>query len=101
MLYKKNLIKSPNLKKTFISINQHLYGKLKYTYTDTRARSKEIINLLKEHKKTLKKYKVKKIGLFGSFARGDQKRHSYIDFLVEFEEPTFDNLNIFLMKLIF
>ncbi|MFX0187646.1 MAG: N-6 DNA methylase [Candidatus Hodarchaeota archaeon] len=46
MLYKKNLIKSPNLKKTFISINQHLYGKLKYTDTDTRARSKEIINLL-------------------------------------------------------
>ncbi|MHA2088606.1 MAG: N-6 DNA methylase, partial [Promethearchaeota archaeon] len=38
--------KSPNLKIIFNSINQHLYGKLKYTDTDTRARSKQIINLL-------------------------------------------------------
>ena len=45
-LKKKDLKKSPNLKKTFIAINQHLYGKLKYADTDTRARSKEIINLL-------------------------------------------------------
>ena len=46
VLVKKDLVKSPNLKKLFISINQHLYGKLKYTDTDTRARSKQIINLL-------------------------------------------------------
>ncbi len=46
VLRKKDLIKSPNLKKTFTLINQHLYGKLKYTHTDTRSRSKEIINLL-------------------------------------------------------
>lgn len=46
VLRKKDLVKFPNLKKTFILINQHLYGKLKYTDTDTRARSKEIINLL-------------------------------------------------------
>jgi len=43
---KKNLVKTPNLKKTFNTINQHIYGKLKYTDTDTRARSKQIINLL-------------------------------------------------------
>lgn len=43
---KKDLVKSPNLKKTFILINQHLYAKLKQTDTDTRTRSKEIINLL-------------------------------------------------------
>ncbi|MFX1320848.1 MAG: N-6 DNA methylase [Promethearchaeota archaeon] len=43
---KKDLIKAPSLKKTFISINQHLYAKLKQTDTDTRTRSKEIINLL-------------------------------------------------------
>jgi type I restriction enzyme M protein len=29
-----------------LEINQHLYGKLKHTETDTRARSKEIINLI-------------------------------------------------------
>ena len=45
-LKKKELVKSSNLKKTFNSINQHLYGKLKYTDTDTRTRSKQIINLL-------------------------------------------------------
>lgn len=46
LLLKKDLVKAPNLKQTFTLINQHLYGKLKYTDTDTRARSKEIINLL-------------------------------------------------------
>jgi len=43
---RKDLVKSSNLKKTFISINQHLYAKLKQTDTDTRTRSKEIVNLL-------------------------------------------------------
>ena len=46
LIRKKDLQKSPNLKKTFVSINNHLYGKLKYADTDTRTRSKEIINLL-------------------------------------------------------
>ena len=45
-LKKRDLVKSPNLKPIFNVINQHLYGKLKYTDTDTRARSKQIINLL-------------------------------------------------------
>ena len=52
---------------------------------------KEIMVLLKEHRDILRKYKVKRIGLFGSYVRGEQKRQSDIDFLVEFEEPTFDN----------
>ena len=46
LIRKRDLIKSSNLKKEFLEINQHLYGKLKYTETDTRARSKEIINLI-------------------------------------------------------
>ncbi len=46
VIIKKDLKKVSNLKKTFNIINQHLYGKLKYTDTDTRTRSKEIINLL-------------------------------------------------------
>ncbi|MCK9630616.1 MAG: nucleotidyltransferase family protein [Methanoregula sp.] len=38
-------------------------------------------------------YGVKRIGIFGSFARGEQKRTSDIDVLVEFREgkATFDN----------
>jgi predicted nucleotidyltransferase len=34
---------------------------------------------------------VKRIGLFGSFARGEEKDTSDVDIMVEFEEPTFDN----------
>jgi predicted nucleotidyltransferase len=60
--------------------------KIKNELTD-----KEIMSLLKEHRDILKKYKVKRIGLFGSYIRGEQRRYSDIDFLVEFEEPTFDN----------
>jgi len=45
-LKKKDLQLSPNLKQTFTLINQHMYAKLKHTDTDTRARSKEIVNLL-------------------------------------------------------
>ena len=34
-----------------------------------------------------KKYHVKGIGLFGSYVRGEQKRGSDVDLLVEFQEP--------------
>ncbi|MFX1593994.1 MAG: N-6 DNA methylase [Promethearchaeota archaeon] len=46
IIKKKDLKKTSNLKQVFNTINQHLYGKLKYTDTDTRARSKQIVNLL-------------------------------------------------------
>jgi predicted nucleotidyltransferase len=58
---------------------------------------KEIFRLLESNNDLLRKFKVRRIGLFGSFARGEQKGHSDIDFLVEFDEPTFDNF----MDLIF
>ena len=53
--------------------------------------SEKIINMLKDHNEILRKYEVKRIGLFGSYARGDQKKNSDIDFLVEFEKPVFEN----------
>lgn len=34
-----------------------------------------------------KKYNVASIGIFGSYARGDQKKNSDIDILVEFAKP--------------
>lgn len=47
-----------------------------------------IKNILREQKKELKKrYGVKEIGIFGSFARGEQKEISDVDILVEFEKP--------------
>ena len=45
-----------------------------------------IFQLLLKNKHTLRKYGVKKIGLFGSFVRDEQNSSSDIDFLVVFEE---------------
>jgi len=51
------------------------------------------INLIKktlaEHKEELKQnYQVKDIGIFGSYVRGEQKKKSDIDILVEFEQSS-------------
>jgi predicted nucleotidyltransferase len=43
----------------------------------------EIKNIILSH---LKEYDPLKIGIFGSFARGDNKKESDIDILVEFKE---------------
>jgi predicted nucleotidyltransferase len=48
----------------------------------------EIKETLKRHKPTLKdKFKVKEIGIFGSFVRGEESEESDVDILVEFSEP--------------
>ncbi|MEM2876116.1 MAG: nucleotidyltransferase family protein [Candidatus Bathyarchaeia archaeon] len=47
----------------------------------------EIKKKLEELKASLKeKFKVKSIGIFGSYIRGEEKRGSDLDILVEFEE---------------
>ena len=47
----------------------------------------EIIGILSKHKPNLcADYEIKEIGIFGSFVRGDQKKGSDIDILVEFSE---------------
>jgi predicted nucleotidyltransferase len=49
--------------------------------------NEDLLAKLKELKPTLAaRYKAKEIGLFGSFARGEQDTSSDIDVLVEFEE---------------
>ncbi len=48
----------------------------------------EILQTLKVLKPELQtRYKVKEIGFFGSFIRGEQSKTSDIDILVEFEAP--------------
>jgi predicted nucleotidyltransferase len=45
----------------------------------------EAMAILKEHKAEVEqKYRVREIGIFGSFVRGEQKQRSDIDILVEF-----------------
>jgi uncharacterized protein len=51
-------------------------------------RLNKIKNIIKQNKREIeKKYKVKEIGVFGSFVRGEEKKGSDIDILVEFKEP--------------
>jgi predicted nucleotidyltransferase len=52
------------------------------------SEKEKILKMLKELKPELKaKFKVKEIGLFGSFVREEQSQTSDIDILVEFETP--------------
>ena len=47
----------------------------------------EIKEILKQQKEFLKKkYKIKEIGIFGSYVRGEQTHTSDVDILVEFYE---------------
>jgi predicted nucleotidyltransferase len=65
----------------------------------------EIKEVIERHRPELKRqFHVEKIGVFGSYARGDQKKRSDIDFLVTFDESIslFDrvDLNIYLKELL-
>ncbi len=52
-------------------------------------RFEEIKGTLAKHKQELRRdFGVKQIGVFGSYVRGEQKKQSDIDLLVEFEEPS-------------
>lgn len=52
-----------------------------------------ILKKIGENNEKIKEYGVRKIGVFGSYVRGQPKEKSDIDILVEFEEGkiTFDN----------
>jgi len=49
----------------------------------------DVIAILRDARKMLRRYGVRRIGLFGSFARGEQTADSDLDFLVELEKPNF------------
>lgn len=47
-----------------------------------------IKKILRDHKAIIRdRYKVQRIGVFGSYVRGDMHRKSDVDVLVEFSEP--------------
>ena len=65
----------------------------------------EIKQILSQNKPLLqRKYKVKELGIFGSYVRGENRDESDIDILVEFKEPVslfeFMELEEFLTKLL-
>ena len=63
-----------------------------------------IKKILSKHKKALaKKYHITQLGIFGSYARGENKKNSDIDILVEFSKVpgfSFMSLELELEKLL-
>ena len=62
----------------------------------------EILKILEENRNTICGYGVRRLGLFGSCARGECVEASDLDFVVEFERKSFDaymDLKIFLEEL--
>lgn len=48
----------------------------------------EVESILRDQKPIIRqRFKVKEIGIFGSFVRGEQNESSDLDLLIDFEEP--------------
>ena len=63
---------------------------------------KEILKILEEYRNIIRGYGVRRLGLFGSCARGECSEASDLDFVVEFEKKSFDaymDLKLFLEEL--
>ncbi len=56
-----------------------------------RAEARAILESIRRMKGQMRRLGVKRLGLFGSYAIGKHSERSDLDFLVEFERPTFDN----------
>jgi len=60
-----------------------------FVYLNMMKSKDEILNFLSQQKEFLRaNFHIVKLGLFGSFVRGDNERGSDIDLIVEFEENT-------------
>lgn len=53
-------------------------------------RRDEILRILEGNRDRIRSYSVRKLGLFGSCARGEATETSDIDLVVEFDRKTFD-----------
>lgn len=53
----------------------------------------DVVTLITAHQQRIKQFGVRRLGVFGSFARGESDGESDVDLLVEFEpgRKTFDN----------
>lgn len=59
-----------------------------------KMENKKIEEIKPKILKILKRYGVKKAGIFGSYARGEQKKNSDIDLLVEINKKNFSLLDL-------
>ncbi len=72
---------------------------------DAIRTKQEILNTLSQSRSRLRTLGIRRIGLFGSFARGEQSPNSDIDLLVEFDpgRKTFDafmSISLFLEQIL-
>jgi hypothetical protein len=51
----------------------------------------DILKKLEANRETIRGFGVRRLGVFGSYARGEQREASDMDFLVEFEDATLQN----------
>ena len=74
---------------SIIRDSRRWYNESMATQRKIKATSlEEIRELIGQHRLELtRQFHVEKIGVFGSYARGDQKKRSDVDFLVTFDKP--------------
>lgn len=66
------------------NLDAHLEMK---TTGESPAQAQRFAEILRERRDELsQRYGVKTLGIFGSYARGEQRRHSDLDVLVEFDD---------------
>jgi len=56
-----------------------------------RTTRDDVLRKLAENEDAIRRFSVRRLGIFGSCARGDQTETSDMDFVVEFDEPSLDN----------
>lgn len=62
----------------------------------------DVIKTILENREAIRRFGVRKLGLFGSFARGENKSTSDLDFIIDLEKKSFDaymDLKLFLEKI--
>lgn len=70
----------------------------------TAKTREDVIKIIQQNQANLAELKVKRLGIFGSFARGDQTAKSDVDLLVEFSDSVgyfhFFEVQSFLAKIL-
>ena len=62
------------------------------------SRQEQIIKIREKIKDILKKNKVVRAGIFGSYARGEQKKNSDVDILIEVKGRKFSLLDLVILE---
>jgi len=64
---------------------------LKRRETNNPLNGRLILQTLNKHRDDIRSFSVRRMGLFGSGLKGAIRPRSDLDFLVTFDQPTFDN----------